>query len=153
MDIRPYQASDLEAMYHLFYETVHRINQKDYSKDQLDAWAPKNFDRAKWEKRFSNLKAYVACDEDECVGFISMNDQGYLDHFYLHHAYQGHLVASRLFKKILVYAKTLGVRKITSDVSKSALPIAKKVGFKLIKKQTIVKEAIKIENFKVEMLI
>lgn len=36
MLIREYQSSDCDKMAELFYNTVHTINAKDYSKEQLD---------------------------------------------------------------------------------------------------------------------
>lgn len=39
MIIRKYQSLDCEEMAQLFYDTIHTINRKDYSKEQLDVWA------------------------------------------------------------------------------------------------------------------
>ena len=39
MIIRPYQPEDCEALARLFYETVHTVNAKDYTEQQLNAWA------------------------------------------------------------------------------------------------------------------
>lgn len=37
MIIRPYQPEDCEALARLFYETVHTVNAKDYTEQQLNA--------------------------------------------------------------------------------------------------------------------
>lgn len=39
MLLRAYQPSDLEELAALFYDTVHRVNARDYTPQQLDAWA------------------------------------------------------------------------------------------------------------------
>ena len=39
MHIRPYRSSDCPALAELFYQTVHAVNARDYSPEQLDAWA------------------------------------------------------------------------------------------------------------------
>lgn len=39
MQLREYQPSDCAQMAELFYQTVHSVNAKDYTKEQLDAWA------------------------------------------------------------------------------------------------------------------
>lgn len=39
MEIRKYRPSDCEEVIKLFYDTVHNINKKDYTKEQLDVWA------------------------------------------------------------------------------------------------------------------
>ena len=39
MQLREYQPSDCAQMAELFYQTVHSVNAKNYTKEQLDAWA------------------------------------------------------------------------------------------------------------------
>ena len=39
MQLREYQPSDRAQMAELFYQTVHSVNAKNYTKEQLDAWA------------------------------------------------------------------------------------------------------------------
>lgn len=39
MIIRKYQPSDCKELTELFYNTVHNVNAKDYTKEQLDVWA------------------------------------------------------------------------------------------------------------------
>ena len=38
MILREYQPSDLKEILELFYHTVHSVNAKDYTPQQLDAW-------------------------------------------------------------------------------------------------------------------
>ena len=42
MLIREYQSSDCKELAELFYDTVHRVNARDNTKGQLDAWATGN---------------------------------------------------------------------------------------------------------------
>lgn len=39
MFLRRYNTSDCEFLAELFYQTVHNVNAKDYTKEQLDVWA------------------------------------------------------------------------------------------------------------------
>ena len=39
MIIRKYKSTDCKYLAQLFYDTVHSVNSKDYSKEQLNAWA------------------------------------------------------------------------------------------------------------------
>ena len=50
--LRPYTPEDCEAISRLFYETVHTVNAKDYSRQQLDVWATGSIDLAAWNKSF-----------------------------------------------------------------------------------------------------
>ena len=50
MFIREYQSSDCEEIIKLFDNTVHTVNAKDYTKEQLDAWATGRADLNKWDQ-------------------------------------------------------------------------------------------------------
>ena len=47
MIIRKYKSSDCNEIVQLFYNTVHKINAKDYTKEQLNAWATGKIDLEK----------------------------------------------------------------------------------------------------------
>ncbi len=47
MVIRAYQTSDCENLAELFYHTVHTVNAKDYTKEQLNVWATGTVDLEK----------------------------------------------------------------------------------------------------------
>ena len=49
MFVRGYQMSDCKEITELFYNTVHTINAKDYTKEQLDVWATGQADLRKME--------------------------------------------------------------------------------------------------------
>ena len=55
MIIRPYQTADCEALARLFYDTVHTVNAKDYTKAQLDVWATGNVDLEAWDRSLTAL--------------------------------------------------------------------------------------------------
>ena len=42
MIIRLFQEKDLDQVLNLFYDTVHQVNVRDYTTEQLDVWAPSN---------------------------------------------------------------------------------------------------------------
>ena len=48
MNIREYQSTDCKALTELFYHTVHTVNAKDYTKEQLDVWATGKADIETW---------------------------------------------------------------------------------------------------------
>ena len=39
MKIRNYKPSDCKEMAELFYHTIHTVNAKDYTEEQLNVWA------------------------------------------------------------------------------------------------------------------
>ena len=52
MHIRPYRSSDCPALAELFYQTVHTVCARDYSPEQLDAWADGRVELAAWDASF-----------------------------------------------------------------------------------------------------
>ena len=50
MIIRKYKSTDCKYLAQLFYDTVHSVNSKDYSKEQLNAWATGNIDLKQWDE-------------------------------------------------------------------------------------------------------
>ena len=49
MKLRAYQSGDLPAILNLFRDTVHTVCARDYTRAQLDAWAPAELDAAAWD--------------------------------------------------------------------------------------------------------
>ena len=60
MEIRRYEKSDLEKITMIFQNTVHKVNIKDYTQEQVDAWAPDFIDKEKWNKTLSEHHTFVA---------------------------------------------------------------------------------------------
>ena len=62
MHIRPYRSSDCPALAELFYQTVHAVNARDYSPEQLDAWADGRVELAAWDASFRAHDTRVAVE-------------------------------------------------------------------------------------------
>ena len=79
MKIREYRTADCAKIADLFYDTVHTINAKDYTKSQLDVWATGKIDIVAWDRSFTEHDTLVAEKNDMIVGFGDMDHTGYLD--------------------------------------------------------------------------
>ena len=77
--LRVYKPADCKALTELFYETVHSVNTKDYTKEQVDAWADGNVDLEKWNQSFLEHYTVIAEEENGIIGFGDISDTGYLD--------------------------------------------------------------------------
>ena len=87
--IRNYQTSDAKALWEIYFHTVRNINVRDYSQQQVEAWAPNGFDSDLWQKRMNELLPFVA-ELDGCVvGYTDLQPNGLIDHFFCHHECQG----------------------------------------------------------------
>lgn len=96
MQLREYIPSDCAQLAELFYQTVHSVNAKDYTKEQLDAWATGEVDLQAWDASFRAHRTIVATESGKIVGFGDMDETGYLDRLYVHKDYQGQGIASAI---------------------------------------------------------
>jgi putative acetyltransferase len=73
ISIRDYRLGDAQFLAEIFFNTVHRINTKDYTQEQADAWAPRlSLEREGVERlaqKFVRTKPIVAFVEEKIVGF------------------------------------------------------------------------------------
>ena len=100
MLIREYTTSDCERLVELFYKTVHSVNAKDYTKEQLTVWATGDVDLSAWNKSFLKHKTLVAVEKDVIVGFGDIDCAGYLDRLFVHKDYQRQGIATALCDKL-----------------------------------------------------
>lgn len=67
MKIRKYRQSDCKEIAALFYHTVHTVNAKDYTEEQLNAWASAQIDLEKWNQSLQEHFTVVAVDHETIV--------------------------------------------------------------------------------------
>jgi putative acetyltransferase len=135
MQIRRVKRADVSQISRLYYETVHRMNSRDYSPEQIDAWAPRIYPDTFWQRRFRRYRVLVAEEEDAVVGFAELAPTGEIDCFYVHHACQHRGVGSALMARIERDARGHGNSRLTADVSITAEPFFRRMGFKVVRRQ------------------
>ena len=145
MFIRKYISSDCEQLAELFYQTVHTVNAKDYSQDQLYVWATGNVDLFVWNKSFLEHNTFVAIKNSIIVGFGDIDNTGYLDRLFVHKDYQRQGIASALCDKL-----ENGFTRITTHASITAKPFFLHRGYKLVKEQQAVRNGISLTNYAME---
>lgn len=151
MKIRRFTDRDIHRMVTLFYETVHSVNKKDYTREQLDAWAPKGEKALKlntWRDSLSRNLAYVAEIKGEIVGFSDMTQEGYLDRLFIHKDFQRQGIAAALVNTLEVEARRLGLIEIETEASITAKPFFERVGYRVVQQQVIQRKGVQLINFK-----
>lgn len=145
MKIRKYRPSDCKKLATLFYDTVHTINAKDYTKKQLDVWTI--LDLEKWNQSFQEHNTLVAVKDKKIVGFGDIDKTGYLDRLYVHKDYQGMGIATVLCNTL---EQMVVVKKITVQASITAKTFFEHRGFYVVKKQKVEKQGIYFVNYVME---
>lgn len=131
----------------LFYQTVHSVNTKDYTKEQLDVWATGTVDLKEWDKSFLEHHTVVAVRNNEIVGFGDIDNSGYLDRLFVHKDHQREGIASEICDELEHWA---GRNKITTHSSITARPFFEHRGYRVIQKQTVIRNGIALMNYIME---
>lgn len=146
--IRKYADADCEQLGGLFYETVHNINARDYTPEQLFAWVKSPTQLL--TRRADLLKQYTltAVADGKIVDFGSATESGCLDMLFVHKDFQGRGVATKLcnefethFPVIVIYA------------SITAKPFFEKRGYTVIAEQEAERFGVKLKNYKMQKTI
>ncbi len=151
MRIRKYQPHDLEEIAKLYYDTVHAINSRDYSDEQIHAWAPSYSDTQFWEDRFKDCDVFVV-EEGIIIGFFEFYKCGHIDCFYVHHLWQRKGVGTLMLNQIENIASELKLHRLFVGVSITAKPFFLNKGFKVTVEQEVIYKSIKFKIFQMEKL-
>lgn len=145
MKIRRYKNEDCDTVSKLFYETVHSVNSKDYTAEQLSAWA--NNAASLQSRREDLLKQYTLIAEINgvIVGFGSIDKSGYLDLLFVHKDYQSRGIATALCN---VLEKDFST--INTYASITAKPFFINRGYVVIKEQEVERLGVKLKNFEMQ---
>ena len=147
MELRLYRSEDCPALAQLFYDTVHTVNARDYTPEQLDAWADGHVDLDAWNTSFLAHHTLVAEENGEILGFADMDGAGYLDRLYVHKDHQGRGVATALCSTL---EAACPVKNFTTHASLTARPFFESWGYQVLRRQTVVRHGISLENFVME---
>ena len=144
MILREYTKTDSSELAELFYDTVHTVNAKDYSREQLDAWATGEVNLEAWNKSLQAHNTVVAEMDGQIVGFGDMDETGYLDRLYVHKDYQRRGVATAICDALEQNTKAA---EFSTHASITARPFFEKRGYTVVREQQVERRGIWLTNF------
>ena len=147
MTLRPCRPADAPALRALFYGTVHTVCAADYTPAQLDAWAPRRYEAADWERTLFSRTVLAAEERGEILGFGSIGPDGYLDLLYVHRDHQRRGVASALCDAL---EALYPAERITVHASVTARPFFEKRGYRVRNAQQVEHRGQVLANFVME---
>lgn len=148
MEVRKFKKGDEKELWNLFYNTVHNVNIQDYDENQIAAWAPDDLDINIAIQKFREIDPFVVIKEGKIIGYADIQQDGYIDHFYCHHEFQGHGVGNTLFDALVKEAQECGILEMYSNVSITARPFFEAMGFSVEKEQNIQMQDQKLKNYR-----
>ena len=127
----------------LFYDTVHAVNARDYTPEQLDAWVGGPVDLDAWARSFRAHTTLVAVADGRIVGFGDIAGDGYLDRLYVHKDWQRRGVATALCNRL--EAAVPGP--VTTHASITARPFLERRGYRVVRPQQVERRGVLLTNY------
>lgn len=146
-DLRDYKPEDCKYLAHLFYDTVHVVNAKDYTEEQLNVWAIGSVDLEKWNRSFLEHYTIVSLKDGVIAGFGDMDKTGYLDRLYVHKDYQRMGIATAICDKL---EGMVDADNYVTHASITARPFFEKRGYKVTKEQQVERQGVLLTNYVME---
>lgn len=146
MEIRQFKNGDEVGLFRVFLSAVRDIASRDYTPEQIEAWAPADIDQELWASHMRALRPFVVVIEGEIAGYADIQLNGYIDHFFVSGIHPKQGVGTTLMNRIHEEAKLLGIGELTSDVSKTAEPFFVRHGFYVVKRQFPIRRGVTLQN-------
>ena len=151
MQIIEYDEQYVREIAELFHNTTRAIASKDYTDQEINAWAGKTIDYDKWQNRLKLKHPFLAIKDSHVVGFAELEKDGHKDCFYVHKDYQKQSIEKSLMKKIKIEAKKNKIQKLFAEVSITAKPFFLAAGFQTIRSNIAIKGNQKLRNYIMEL--
>lgn len=154
MQIRRYKAGEETELWNIFFHTIRNVNIRDYTHEQVEAWAPDEINPEDWRARIAGMNPFVCLnDAKKIVGYAALLESGYVDHFYVHHLHQRQGVGKLLMQKTETTATKIGLQALISDVSITARPFFESRGFEVVAPQEVTLRGVVFKNFKMKKIL
>jgi putative acetyltransferase len=146
MLIRAFRVGDEPDLHQAFLSAIHGIASKDYSREQVKAWAPESVDPGLWADRMRGIAPFVMEHDGKPIAYADIQPSGYMDHFFVSAPFARQGVGSKLMRRLHDEAAAKGIHVLTSNVSRTAQPFFKHWGFSIVEERQPVVRGVVIPN-------
>ena len=151
--VREYRSADAAPLLALFRDTVRRVNFRDYSPEQISAWASDDIDPVAWAGRFTGRYVAVADDTGRPVGFAELEPDGHIDRVYVSADHQGQGIGRLVLAAVIAEARRQGIARLFVEASLTARPFFERYGFTELARQTVVCRGVEMDNYRMELAL
>jgi putative acetyltransferase len=127
--LRPFLPADVALLAEIFRASIEELTGDDYSAGQQQAWASAADDEEAFGLRLAQSLTLLGTIDGSPVGFASLAGAEQIDLLYVHPAAAGQGVGTMLVDALERVAASRGARRLTAEVSDSALEFFKHRGF------------------------
>ena len=135
--LRPMLPSDAPLLAAIFRAAIETLAEEDYDEAQRAAWIAMADHEKAFARGLTENLTLVATIGGGAVGFASLKGADQLHMLYVHPAVAGQGVATLLCDALERLAQGRGAKKITGEISDTALPLFQKRGYTPQKRNTI----------------
>lgn len=146
LEIRRFREGDEIALFHVFLSSIHDIASRDYTPEQIAAWAQKDRNPQRWASHIATLNPFVVEVEGDIAGYADVQSNGYIDHFFVSGSYPKRGVGTLLMQAIHDEARRRGLSELTSNVSKTAELFFLRRGFHVVERGFPVRRGVTLQN-------
>jgi GNAT superfamily N-acetyltransferase len=147
MLIRDYKARDAHQIVSLFYETVRTVGLRNYSEEQVRAWAGAIPDALLWHQRMASNFTFVAEQNGQIIGFSELTGDGLVLMLYCHKDHIRRGIATALYGATELKARELGLQTLRAEVSLTAYRFFLHEGFRTVRAQTVMRNGVALQNY------
>lgn len=142
MTLKPYQNKNCEEISKLFYETVHSVNARDYTEEQLFAWAKHEQSLLARRNDLFKQRTLIAEQNGKIVGFASVDSSGCLDLLFVHKDFQRRGIATALCDEL-----EKGFPVVRTYASVTAKPFFERRGYSVTEEREVERSGVKLKNY------
>jgi len=116
--IRPLIARDSSDAAQIFFDAINFGTADVYTEEQRLAWAGDKPNQDGWHNRFINLDGYVAEVGGQMVGFMTIDETGYIDLAFVTPETIGNGIGRKLYEAVEIRALEYKAKLLTTQASK-----------------------------------
>jgi putative acetyltransferase len=150
--IRPYEPGDAARLAAVFFAAVRRTGLRDYSLEQVEAWAPALSDPAEVHARAGDGRLVLVAVNaaNEPVAYGELEATGHINHLYCHPDFGRAGVASALYDRLEQTARDQGMTRLFVEASEASRRLFLRKGFTEVRRRDFHVRGVAIHNYLME---
>ena len=154
MLVRPFEASDADAVADLFHASVREAGIRDYSPEQVEAWSPSRPDPGRYLRHARGRTFLVAVDDNgRVIGYGDLEPNGHIDHLYTCPDMVGTGVGSAILAAIEDAARKASIAFLFVEASEAAKRLFERRGFCVDTRNDLTINGVAIHNYRMSKCI
>ncbi|MCR9212836.1 MAG: GNAT family N-acetyltransferase [Proteobacteria bacterium] len=148
--IRRFTEKDAAATAQLYFDAVRIGGLGPYSEAETVAWVKEIPEIETWRERLSAQSTFIAEQAGDIIGFLAINDAGYIDLAFVAPEVQGQGVAFTLYKAAEKQAVQQGLSRLTAHASLLAHPFFLRQGWTALEEEWVERHGQVLRRFYME---